>query len=169
MKGKVLGLLAVGLLAGPMSANAIIISGTWTFTAGAYTGSFSFSGLDTSQTYVDSTAAGFSLSTNFDTSGNGGNAFSYNAYAPGTLVIGGLVSGLNTAGGAENDFILYNFDFPNSSSGWLVYYPAGVDKIEVPPPIEATFQAASVPEPGTLALLGLGLAGLGLNRRRKAN
>jgi hypothetical protein len=34
--------------------------------------------------------------------------------------------------------------------------------------IDSTCGTASVPEPGTLVLLGLGFAGLGLNRRRKA-
>ena len=53
------------------AANADIISGTWNFSASSFTGSFSFSGLDTTQTSINSTAVGFSVSTSFDTSGDG--------------------------------------------------------------------------------------------------
>lgn len=81
MKSTILGLLAIGLLAGPSAANAI--SGTWYFSAPGqnttYLGQFSFTDLDINrpEAYENSQDAGFAFSANFPTDGIGGVAFNY--------------------------------------------------------------------------------------------
>jgi len=70
-----------------------------------------------------------------------------------------LISGLSVADGSSFWIRWLSSDIPGADDG------LAIDNFSLTP--NGT-PGSSVPEPGTLALLGLGLAGLGLSRRRKA-